>query len=90
MNAGILVVLLTFVKMSLPLRITFEQQDYTYTVLTKGIDKNTKEIKINLSGQDYTLVRNQQNQWHAQEATIGDNLALLHEVGRMVALRYRL
>ena len=78
------------VEMSLPLRITFEHSDYTYRVLTTGINRNTNEIKISLSGREFTLVRNNLNEWYAQDATIGDNHDLLKSIGRSVASRYRL
>jgi hypothetical protein len=76
--------------MSLPLRITFEQKDYTYTVLTRGIDKNTQTIRIQLSGEEFTLMRNPQNEWYALEDSIGDQPGLLGAIGKNIALRYRL
>ncbi len=75
--------------MSLPLRITFKDSDYTYQVLTTGIGKETMEIKINLSGKEFTLARNQQNEWYAQDATIGDNHELLKAIARSIVSRFR-
>lgn len=76
--------------MSLPLRITFEQQDYSYTVLTRGISKLTESIKINLLDEEFTLVRNQANEWIFLEETIGSNPGLLQAIARNIVLRYRL
>lgn len=76
--------------MSLPLRITFEHADYSYRVLTTGISKETKEIKISQSGKEFTLAKNHQNEWFAMDATIADNQELLKAIGRALSTRYRL
>jgi len=76
--------------MSLPLRITVDDRDYTYTVLTRGINKQTESIKISLNEEEFTLVRNQNNAWLALEETIGDHPGLLQAIARNIALRYRL
>ena len=76
--------------MSLPLRITFGERDYTYTVLTRGINKQTESIKISLNEEEFTLVRNQNHEWSALEETIGDHPGLLRAIARNIALRYRL
>jgi len=76
--------------MSLPLRITFEGEDYTYTILTKKIDKDTSEIKINLNGEELTICCNASGEWDALERTITDSHGLLKAIARNVALRYRL
>jgi len=76
--------------MTLPLRITFEDNDYTYIVLTKLIDRDTKEIKILLGEQEFTLFKNEHNVWDARERAVEDNAGLLKAIARNVALRYRL
>jgi len=76
--------------MSLPLRITFEGQDYTYTLLTKKIDRDTAEIKISLQGEELTIYRNSLGEWDALERTITDPHGLLKAIARNVALRYLL
>lgn len=76
--------------MSLPLRITFDGKDYTYTILTKLINKDTSEIKIRLNDEELTLFKNQKNEWDALERTISDELGLIKAIARNVALRYRL
>lgn len=76
--------------MSLPLRITVEGQDYSYTILTRMIDKETKEIKISLNEEVLTLLRNQNGDWVAIEQTISDEAGLIKAIVRNVVLRYRL
>ncbi|MES2455585.1 MAG: hypothetical protein V4594_08600 [Bacteroidota bacterium] len=76
--------------MSLPLRITFEGDDYTYAVLTKSIDKQTTLIRISLDGQEYELAPNTKGEWNATGTTIVDRPELLRAIARNVALRYRL
>ncbi len=76
--------------MSLPLRITFEGEDYSYTILTKKIDKDTTEIKISLDGEELTITRNASGEWDVLERTISDAPDLIKSIARNVALRYRL
>lgn len=76
--------------MSLPLRITFEGEDYTYTILTKKIDRDTSEIKISLNGEEVTISRNAPGEWDTQERTIIDAHGLLKAIARNVTLRFRL
>jgi hypothetical protein len=76
--------------MSLPMRITFEENDYTYTVVTKGITKETSSIQINLNDKQYELARNSKGDWDAADATINDSPGLLKAIGRNIKLRYRL
>lgn len=76
--------------MSLPLRITVNGRDYSYTVLTKKIEKHTFEIKIEFDGEELTISRNSLGEWDVLERTIDDEPGLLKEIARNVALRYRL
>lgn len=76
--------------MSLPMRITFENNDYTYTVLTKIINNETKEIKISLQGEELTLVQNQNKEWDARERTIEDDHGLIKAIAKNIALRFRI
>lgn len=76
--------------MSLPLRITFEEKDYTYIVLTKSISKDTNSILIGLNEEQYGLSRNLKGDWDVTDATVGDHLGLLKAIGRNIKLRYRL
>jgi hypothetical protein len=75
--------------MSLPLRITIHQKDYTYKVLTRHITRDTKLIKIDLEGTEYELHRLADNQWHS-DVTISDNQELLAAIARNLSLRYRI
>lgn len=72
------------------MRITFENKDYTYTVLTKIINTETKEIKISLESEELTLVRNYDKEWDALERTVGDDHGLIKAIAKNIALRYRL
>lgn len=76
--------------MSLPLRITLNNKDYTYTILTKGIGKDTSEIRIQLEGEELTIARNNAGNWDVLERTITDDGELLKAITRNVVLRYRL
>ncbi|KQM77880.1 hypothetical protein ASE74_15890 [Pedobacter sp. Leaf216] len=76
--------------MSLPMRITFENRDYTYSVLTKNINKDTVEFKISVQGEELTLVRSVNKEWDCPELTVGNNHNLLKAIGKSIALRYRL
>lgn len=76
--------------MSLPLRITFEDKDYTYIVLTKSITKECDSILISLNGEEYSLARNSKGDWDAADATVGDYPGLLKAIARNIKLRYRL
>jgi len=76
--------------MSLPLRITFNGQDYSYTILTKKFERETTEVKIELDGEELTISRNGVGEWDILERTIDDQDGLLKEIARNVALRFRL
>ncbi|WGQ09862.1 hypothetical protein QG516_25450 [Pedobacter gandavensis] len=76
--------------MNLPMRINFEEKDYTYLIITKGITKLTTEIQINLNDREYLLVCNSKGDWDAVDATVNDNPGLLRAIGRNIKLRYRL
>ncbi|RZM22954.1 MAG: hypothetical protein EOO88_27765 [Pedobacter sp.] len=76
--------------MSLPLRITFEGKDYTYTILTRKIDRDTSEIRISLEGEELTIARNTHGEWDVSERIISDSHGLLKAIARNLALRYRL
>lgn len=76
--------------MSLPLRITFEEKDYTYAVLTKSITKETDLIQIRLNGEEYYLARDLKGEWDAVDASVNDHTGLLKAIARNIKLRYRL
>lgn len=76
--------------MSLPLRITVDNKDYTYTILTKGIGKDTSEIKIEIEGEELTIARSVTGEWDVMERAINDDQQLLTAITRNIVLRYRL
>jgi hypothetical protein len=76
--------------MNLPMRINFDEKDYTYMILTKGITKQTSTIHINLNGIDYELACNEKGDWDAVDETVNDQPGLLRAIGRNIKLRYRL
>ena len=76
--------------MNLPMRINFDENDYTYVIMTKGITKETTAIQINLNGMEYQLVCNAKGDWEAVDATVNDHPALLKAIGRNIKLRFRL
>ncbi|WGQ10829.1 hypothetical protein QG516_04070 [Pedobacter gandavensis] len=76
--------------MSLPMRINFDEKDYTYIIITKGITKETSAIQINLDGMEYQLVCNAKGDWDVVDSTIKDHPELLRAIGRNIKLRYRL
>ncbi|MEJ7560192.1 MAG: hypothetical protein WKF66_17920 [Pedobacter sp.] len=76
--------------MSLPLRITYEGEDYTYTILTKAINKDSPEIKILLNNEELTIAKNIKGEWDVLEPSISDYAGLKKAIARAVGLRYRL
>ena len=76
--------------MSLPLRITYNGQDHHYTILTKKIESDITEIKIELNGEELTISRNTLGEWDILERTVNDEQGLLKEIVRNVVHRYRL
>ena len=72
------------------MRISFDEKDYTYVIITKGITKQATEIQINLNGIEYQLVCNSKGDWDAIDATVNDHPGLLKAIGRNIKLRYRL
>jgi hypothetical protein len=76
--------------MSQPLRITFEQEDYTYIILTKGLNKNSVEYKILLNNEELTLTKNTKGEWDLIEQKAINNPGLIKSIARAISLRYRL
>jgi len=79
-----------FVTMSLPLRITFNDHDFVFHVLTKGITKDTREISITLEGKEIHLLLNEKNIWQESNPNVENSPELLKAIGRAIALRYRI
>jgi hypothetical protein len=55
-----------------------------------GINKETTSIKINIMGEEFTLIQNERRQWYAREMAVGGLAELLRVVTKNVVLRYRL
>jgi hypothetical protein len=71
------------------LRITFNNNDYNYQVLTSPVSKETLEIQILLEGTTQTLIRHQ-GQWLPKETDEKIVPDLLVAIGRALSLRYRI
>lgn len=72
------------------LRITHQDEDFTFQVLKKGpITKDTTEIQVLLEGQTYTLLKNRQ-QWHCLAELNLPGQELIEAIGKALALRYRI
>lgn len=76
--------------MGLPLRINFDDKDYTYTILNPVLDRNTTELHISLLGQEFLLVQNEKKDWYSKNTAQHQNEDLLKAIGRTVALRFKL
>lgn len=76
--------------MSLPIRIRFEDQDFTYRILTKHFQKDTDQIKIEVEGEEFTMIKHSNNTWHVSESSINDNYRLLEAIVKAICLRYRI
>ncbi|WP_432712663.1 hypothetical protein [Pedobacter sp.] len=72
------------------MRVTFDERDYTYIVLTKGITKETSAILISLNEKEYKLACNAKGDWDVVDATVNEYPGLLKAIGRNIKLRYRL
>jgi hypothetical protein len=75
--------------MGQPLRITVEQQDYSFQILNNRPDKFTREIKIALSGETHTLIKDV-NDWKLKETDAGMQDGLAKAIGHTISLRYRI
>ena len=72
------------------MRINFQGEDHSYTLLTKKIDSGTREIRISFNQEELTIVRSSTGVWDVLERTIGDNQGLFSAIASNIALRYRL
>lgn len=72
---------LSLQSMKLPLRIRFEEQDYSYHILNNTL---AREFRIKLDEQEYTLLCNKKNEWSCTDLIINDNPALFIAIGRNI------
>jgi len=76
--------------MSLPFRITFNDTDFVFFVLTKGINKHTSEITIAIDGKEFELKKNPSSGWMPVEESPDIQKDLLAAIGRAIRLRFRI
>jgi len=76
--------------MGKPLRITFKDKDYNFTILnTEPITKSTSELPISINDQNFTLIKAAKG-WTPKETGESIDTSLLEEIGKAIGLRYRL
>lgn len=77
--------------MGLPLRITFEEQDYVYQIVnSKLIDQNTTELELLLNGDKVELIKDERKVWILKDSDKQLNPELVQALGRSVSLRLRM
>lgn len=76
--------------MGMPLRITFNDNDYTFQVVnTEPITKKTVEIPIILNGETLVLIKGL-NGWSSKLDNKDLDIYLIQAIGRAIELRFRL
>ena len=77
--------------MGLPLRITFEDNDYVYQIVdSKQINNNTTEIELLLNGEKVSIIRDARLIWKQRNGDSNINSGLIQALGRSVSLRLRM
>ncbi|MES2278389.1 MAG: hypothetical protein V4592_20325 [Bacteroidota bacterium] len=77
--------------MGLPLRITFNDQDYVYQIVnSKLIDQNTTELEILLNGETVELIKDARRVWILKDTGVQMDPELVQALGRSVSLRLRM
>jgi len=77
--------------MGLPLRITFNDKDYTYQIIdSKLIDKHTTDIELILEGEKIELTRDIKLVWKQKHGSNAIDAELIQALGRSVSLRLRM
>jgi hypothetical protein len=77
--------------MGLPLRITFNDQDYIYQIInSKLIDQHTTELEILLNGEKVELIKDERRVWILKNAEMQIDPELVQALGRSVSLRLRM
>lgn len=76
--------------MGLPLRITFNDQDYVYQIINSNlINKHTTELELILNGEKLHLVK-ENTVWRLREAEPVLDPEFVQALGRSVSLRMRM
>ncbi len=77
--------------MGLPLRITFNENDYVYQIInSKLINNTTTEIELLLNGEKLELIRDANLIWKQKDGTNEYDAHLIQALGRSVSLRLRM
>jgi len=77
--------------MGLPLRITFNEQDYVYQILdSKKINQYTTELQLLVNGEKVALIKNEQRVWIQNDEQKSLDPQLVEALGRSVSLRMRM
>lgn len=77
--------------MGLPLRITYNDQDYVYQILdSKIINQYTTELQLIVNGEKVALIKNDQRVWVQKDEQKSLDPDLVQALGRSVSLRLRM
>lgn len=77
--------------MGLPLRITYNDQDYVYQILdSKIINQYTTELQLIVNGEKVALIKNEQRVWVQKDEQKSLDPDLVQALGRSVSLRLRM
>jgi hypothetical protein len=77
--------------MGLPLRITYNEQDYVYQILdSKKINQYTTELQLLVNGEKVILIKNERRVWVQNDEQKSLDPELVEALGRSVSLRMRM
>ncbi|MDB5089838.1 hypothetical protein [Mucilaginibacter sp. OK098] len=77
--------------MGLPLRITFNDQDYIYQIIdSKIINQYTTELQLLVNGEKVALIKNDKRVWIQKDEEKSLDPELIQALGRSVSLRMRM
>jgi hypothetical protein len=77
--------------MGLPLRITFNDQDYIYQIIdSKIINQYTTELQLLVNGEKVELIKNDKRVWIQKDELKSLDPELVQALGRSVSLRMRM
>jgi hypothetical protein len=77
--------------MGLPMRITFDDKDYTYQILnTNQINKHTTELELIFNGEKLELIMDDKKAWVQKNPDNSIDPDLIQALGRSVSLRLRM
>ncbi len=77
--------------MGLPLRITYNDQDYVYQIIdSKIINQYTTELQLIVNGEKVALIKNDQRVWVQKNKQKSLDPDLVQALGRSVSLRLRM